>query len=272
MRAGRYCFAAAFLAAALWAAAGCGAPEPIPRADGVALYELRVLGSIPHDSEVFTQGLLFHDGRLYESTGIVGRSSLREIDARTGEVLRKIDVPGVFGEGLAFCDGKLIQITYRDMRAFVYDARDFRLLEEFAYTGEGWGLTFDGESLVMSDGGDELTFRDPRTFEPRRRVCVRLCGEPAAGINELEFVDGLVWANVWREDYILMIRPSDGEVVGVIDASKLVARQPEGSGVLNGIACDPATGAIYLTGKNWARIYRVELLKTAPRGPQNPQK
>ncbi len=273
MRAQRYFGAAVFLAAALWAAAGCGgSSHEASGVDGVVSYELHILDSIPHDPEAFTQGLLVHDSRLYESTGIVGRTSLREIDLHTGEILRKINVPKIFGEGLAFFDGKFVQITYQDMRAFVYNARDFRFLEEFAYTGEGWGLTFDGESLVMSDGSENLTFRDPRTFEVRRQVRVKLCGEPVKDINELEFIGGLVWANVWHQNHILMIRPSDGEVVGMIDASKLLALQPVSSGALNGIAFDPATGTIYLTGKNWTRIYRVELIKIISQSPQNLQK
>jgi glutaminyl-peptide cyclotransferase len=223
---------------------------------------VEVVETVPHDTSAFTQGLLFDDrGRLFESTGLEGRSTLREVDPDTGAVLRSEQIdPTIFAEGLALVDDRLIQITYQDGRAFVYDAETFEREETFEYTGEGWGLCYDGERLVMSTGSDTLTFRDPETFEPIGDVQVTMGGAPVELLNELECVEGKVYANLWTTNSIVVIDPASGEVETLIDASSLM--RPAGADVLNGIAVDPE-GGLWLTGKLWDKMYQVELVPAA---------
>lgn len=224
---------------------------------------VRVTRSFPHDREAFTQGLLWHDGKLFEGTGLEGRSSLRRVDLTTGTVERRRALdPDIFGEGLALAAGHLIQLSWRSGKAFVWDLASFEPVREYTYRGEGWGLCYDGRRLIMSDGTAWLTFRDPETFAPAGEVRVTREGRPVRRLNELECVDGLVYANVWMTDEIVRIDPETGHVVASIDASGLLpASERQGSeDVLNGIAYRPDTGHLLLTGKLWPKIYEVELV------------
>jgi glutamine cyclotransferase len=222
------------------------------------------LGSFPHDPHAWTEGLLIDDaGRLFESTGIVGQTSVRELDRHTGEVLRSAAPPEeVYGEGLAMVGDRLIQLTWRDEVALAWDPETFELLGSFPYTGEGWGLCFDGTRLVMSDGSATLTFRDPGTFEPTGSVQVTAAGQPVVKLNELECVGDEVWANVWETDYIVRIDAATGTVTGVLDMTGLAVPDPSASdpgAVLNGIAYDPEQGTFLLTGKLWPTMYQVRV-------------
>ncbi len=263
-------------AAVIVVAAACGSSgSPAPSPDAAvesevpggqtgswAAFEPSVVATHPHDPEAFTQGLVFDGGRLFESTGLRGRSTLREVDLETGEVLRSIDLDEqYFGEGLALVDDRLILLTWQSQTAFVHDRDTFELLATFDYTTEGWGLCRDGDRLVMSDGTAELVFRDPDTFEPTGAVTVTLDGQPVERLNELECVGGDVWANVWQTDSIVRIDPGTGTVTGVVDASTLEPDRPAGDqAVLNGIAYDETTGRFLLTGKLWSTVYEVELV------------
>jgi glutaminyl-peptide cyclotransferase len=227
---------------------------------------VRVIRRFPHQSDAFTQGLVWHDGELYESTGGEGHSSLRLVELETGEVLRRRDNdPSLFAEGLALAGDLLYQITWRNGRALVFRRADFAPVREHAYEGEGWGLCHDGTSLVMSDGSDQLVFRDPATFAAQRAVRVSLEGNPVARLNELECAAGAVWANVWQEESIVRIDPRDGRVTAVVDASGLLAAEErEGTDVLNGIAWVPESGHFLITGKYWPWLFEVEFERADP--------
>lgn len=221
----------------------------------------------PHDSTAFTQGLqLDAEGRLFESTGLWGRSTLREVDPATGEVLRSVALPDDhFGEGLALVGDRLIQLTYQSGVATSRDAESFEVLETFDYEGQGWGLCFDGRRLVMTDGSDRLTFRDPVTFEATGAVSVTLAGEPLVRLNELECVEDDIWANVWLSSDIVRIDPDDGLVTGVLDLSGVLVPAPvleDRSAVLNGITYDAAAGTFLVTGKRWPEL--IEISVTEP--------
>lgn len=220
---------------------------------------VEVLEAVPHDPDAFTQGLVFDEhGRLFESTGREGESSLREVDPFTGAVTRSLELaPDLFGEGLALVEDRLVQLTWQEGIAFAYDRETFEVVAELEYEGEGWGLCYDGERLVMSDGSATLTFRDPATFEAQGSVEVRADGEDVPLLNELECVGELVYANVWETDSIVVIDPATGAVETMIDATAL--ERPAGADVLNGIAVDPA-GELWLTGKQWDSMYRVRLV------------
>jgi glutamine cyclotransferase len=218
-----------------------------------------------HDTEAWTQGLVLDEkGRLFESTGLVGRTSLREVEPSSGVVLRSVRPPAaVFGEGLALVHDRLVQLTWRDEVAYIWDVETFELLGSHAYEGEGWGLCFDGQRLVMSDGTSRLTFRDPFTFAPLGSIEVTLEGEPLARLNELECTGGSVWANVWETDTIVRVDPAGGAVTGVLDAAGLVDPHPADSdhrAVLNGIAADESAGTLLLTGKLWPQLVEIRVL------------
>jgi len=222
--------------------------------------EVVVLAQHPHDRFAFTQGLLEADGYLYESTGLVGRSSLRQVELATGEVVRGRSVPApYFAEGLERVGDELWQLTWRSGVLFRYDLETFEPLGELRYEGEGWGLCFDGEALWMTDGSATLFQRDPATFEVRRSVTVSLDGKPLPRLNELECVEGKVYANVWLSDEIVRIDPASGRVEAVIDASPL--RRSLGitdrDAVLNGIAYDAGRGVFFVTGKLWPALFEV---------------
>lgn len=216
-----------------------------------------------HDPESYTQGLLWHEGSLYESAGHYGRSSLREVDPATGVVKRRLNLPPeYFAEGLARVGEHLILLTWQEGTALVYRLSDFGKVKELGYTGEGWGLCYDGRRLVMSDGSDRLTFRDPETFASLGQVRVTRAGQPAERLNELECVDGQIWANVWMNDEILRIDPGTGEVTAVVDASGLLTPQEYAAGaeVLNGIAWLPDSKTFLLTGKLWPKAFEVRFV------------
>lgn len=254
-------FAVAVLAGAL--VAGCVSSDAD---DGIDRLTVEVLRTVPHRTDAFTQGLGFADGTLYESTGLVGRSSLASIDPATGEVDQEVAVePTVFAEGLALVGDELVQLTWRDGIAYRYDVGSFELVGQHTYDGEGWGLCHDGEQLVMSDGSPDLTFRDADTFEETGRVTVTRDGQPVEELNELECVDGTVHANVWHTDEIVTIDPTTGEVQAVVDASALRGRLEPGvtdpESVLNGIAHDPSAGTFWLTGKRWPQLFEVRFVE-----------
>ena len=218
--------------------------------------------ALPHDPRAFTQGLVLGDGVFYESTGLYGESTVRIVDPATGHVIRSRSLEdGFFGEGLELVGDRLIQLTWREGTAFIWDAETLAPLGNFSYEGEGWGLCAQEDRLVMSDGSSRLTFRDRTTFEPVGAVEVLRSGEPVERINELECVDDLVYANVWQTEEIVVIDPGAGRVVGQIDASSLLDRLGSTAGidVLNGIAYDPVDGSFYLTGKLWPAIFQVRL-------------
>lgn len=229
-------------------------------ADAPERLKVKVLSTRPHDPAAYTQGLLLHGGSLFESTGVYGASSLREVDPQTGTVKRKVDVPQkYFAEGLALVGDRLIQLTWQEQTAFFYKLSDFTKAGEVRYDGEGWGLCSDGTRLVMSDGSDRLTFRDPKTFAVLGGVNVTLSGRLIDRLNELECVGGAIYANVWQTDDILRIDPGSGKVTAVIDASGLLspAERQQGAEVLNGIAWDPAKKTFLITGKLWPKMFEV---------------
>jgi glutamine cyclotransferase len=234
------------------------------RADASPPAELRavVLESYPHDAKAFTQGLLLHDGALYESTGHYGRSSLRQVELASGKVLRRIELPReLFGEGLALANGRLVQLTWREGVAPIYDRASFARTGQFTYSGEGWGLCFDGSQFIQSDGSHRLIFRDPATFAVTRQIAVTQDGQPVSALNELECVGDVVYANIWLTDRIVEIAKLNGIVRATIDASGLLSPADHAAlaheATLNGIAHDPANGTFMLTGKLWPKLFRV---------------
>jgi glutamine cyclotransferase len=247
----------------------CANKTPPPPAAGAAAPEElvpQVVRSFPHDREAFTQGLLFFEGKLYESTGLQGRSSLRRVDPESGHVEARSELaPQLFGEGLARVGGQLFQITWRDGRALVWDLSGLKPLRELSYPGEGWGLCHDGHRLIMSDGSDHLVFRDDASFARVGDVAVARAGEPVKNLNELECVGDVVYANIWRTDNIARIDPRTGAVTGWIDASGLLSRDERvGADVLNGIAFVPERGTFFITGKLWPRLFEVRFVPRTP--------
>jgi glutamine cyclotransferase len=237
---------------------------PAPAAPVVAQQlTVEVVNSYPHDHGAFTQGLLYADGKLYESTGLVGQSSLRRVDLGTGRVETEVAIAApIFAEGLALAGDNLFQISWQNGRAFVYRKDSFARIGEYAYDGEGWGLTFDGgHRLVMSDGSAHLTFRDPTNFAVTGGIDVARGGQPIRNLNELEWVDGQIYANVWQTDVIVRIDAGSGAVTGWIDAAGLLSREDRvGADVLNGIAYAPARGTFFITGKLWPRLFEVKFV------------
>ncbi|GIW96342.1 MAG: glutamine cyclotransferase [Pirellulaceae bacterium] len=234
------------------------------RSSQPALYTYEVLQQYPHDSRAYCQGLVYADGELLEGTGQYGRSELRRVRLETGEVLQSIALaPEYFGEGIAVYQDRIYQLTWRENVCFVYDKRTLTPTgRTFRYSGEGWGLTTDGKWLIMSDGTSVLRFLDPDTFRVVRRVAVTENGRRVRNLNELEFVKGLIYANVWKEDYLVQIDPHNGRVVGRIDLRGL---RPGGLSidseeVLNGIAYDQENDRLLVTGKNWPRLYHIRLV------------
>lgn len=234
------------------------APSQAPSRPAERL-KVKVLATLPHDPKAYTQGLIWSDGSLYESAGQYGESTLRQVDPKTGQVLRSVTVPpNFFAEGLARAGDRLIQLTWQEGVALLYDLATFERRGELPYSGEGWGLCHDGQRLIMSDGSDVLTFRDPATFAATGRVNVTLDGAPLPQLNELECVDGAVYANVYYSEEIVRIDPATGRVAARIDASRLLSREERMRvDVLNGIAYKPETKTFLLTGKNWPKMFEV---------------
>ena len=228
-----------------------------------ATHGYRVVNVYPHDPDAYTQGLLFHDGFLYESTGLNGRSTLRKVELETGRVIqqRRLDA-AYFGEGLALWNDQLVQLTWQSQLAFVYDPRELAVKRTFGYSGEGWGLTHDGSAFIFSDGTEHLRFLDSETFRERRRVAVRDGGARVKGLNELEYVRGEIYANVWQSDRIARISPRSGQVTGWIDLSGLLSPmyRRDAEAVLNGIAYDSARHRLFVTGKLWPRLFEIQLV------------
>ncbi len=226
----------------------------------------RIVHVYPHDERAFTQGLIYLNGHLYESTGLPGRSSLREEDLETGRILKYQPLANeYFGEGLTSWDDTLIQLTWQAHLAFVYDLNTFKLLRTVHYTGEGWGLTQDGKDLIMSDGTANLRFFDPETFREVRTVIVRDRGRPVTELNELEYVRGEVYANIWHADRIARISPATGDVLGWIDLKGLppASERTDPEAVLNGIAYDAQENRLFVTGKLWPKIFEIQVVPGA---------
>ena len=234
----------------------------LPASPVVVHYTYEVVATWPHDPQAFTQGLLFYHGSLLESTGLNGQSSLREVDWKTGRVAKQVPLATrYFAEGLTVIGDRAYQLTWRGGKGFVYDADTFRAEKEFSYDGEGWGLTTDGHELILSDGTNRIRFLDPENFKVVRTIDITTDGKPVERLNELEWVNGEIFANVWQTDEIVRIDPATGHVRGVIDFSGLVAptdRSPQAD-VLNGIAYDAENDRLLVTGKRWSKIYEVRI-------------
>ena len=228
------------------------------------LSRYKVVEELPHDTEAYTQALFLSGGDWMESTGGYGTSSIRRVEKATGKVLLKKDLEEkFFGEGLAELNGKFYQLTWKSQKGFVYDAQSLEKLSSFSYTGEGWGLTTDGKTLIMSDGTERIRFLDPKTFQVLREISVTFGGKSLKMLNELEFIEGEIFANVWQTEQIVRINPVNGQVVGVIDLTGIYpqARQRDSQFVLNGIAYDTEAKKLYVTGKCWPKIYQIELVR-----------
>lgn len=236
-------------------------------ADGIPIQGYEIVNEYPHDAKAYTQGLLIVDGVLYESTGRLGESSVRIVDLETGEPLKVRPISSrLFGEGLAAVGGVLYQVTWKAGRALVFDRETLRPLEyEYRYDGEGWGLTTSPEGLVLSDGTtDTIQFLDPKGFKVTRTIQVTDAGRPVYDLNELEWINGEIWANVWKSDRVARIDPATGKVLAWIDFRGLLGGARLGSpqeDVLNGIAFDEATGNIYVTGKRWPKLFQVRIVE-----------
>lgn len=232
-------------------------------------YDYVIVNEYPHDTDAFTQGLFVHDGILYESTGQYGQSRLRRLGDLTGEAEQSTNLPRrIFGEGSTSIGDEIFVLSWRSQTAFVFDRQTLKQKKTFRYQGEGWGLTDDGERLIMSDGSPTITFRNPADFSIERQITVRLGDRPIRHINELEWIKGEIFANVWHSDKIIRIDPATGAVTAIIDLHGLLKDDditPGVTDVLNGIAYDPDTDRLFVTGKNWPKIFEINLL---PREPQ----
>ena len=249
-----------------WVLRSTGAPARQSSQDQphvVRTLRVEILRELPHDTSAYTQGLLWWNDRLYESTGRYGESTLRRLDPMTGAVEQRVEVsPHLFGEGLAQVEGRLIMLTWKAERAVVFDLESFDVVGLLRYSGEGWGLCSSGVHVVMSNGSDTLTMREPDTFDVIDTLAVTLRGRPQTGLNELECVDGAVYANVWQHEYIVLIDPTSGRVTHQIDATGLLSRDEARAGdVLNGIAYNPDTGTFYITGKWWPKMFEVKFVE-----------
>ncbi|HLK60641.1 MAG TPA: glutaminyl-peptide cyclotransferase [Chthonomonadaceae bacterium] len=247
------------------------AVQPAAVKSSVPIYTADVKHTYPHDPHAFTQGLIYIDGYLYESTGLNGQSSLRKVELESGKVLQKIDVPSqYFAEGMTLFQGKIYQITWKEQKCFVYNPKTFQKEGELTYTGEGWGLTHDDKLLIMSDGTNTIRFRDPATFEVKRSITIMNPnnGKPLDQLNELEYIKGEIYANIWQTDAIVRIDPQSGKVVGMIDLTDLYPLSTRSASpgadppdVLNGIAYDAGKDRLFVTGKRWPKLYEITLKK-----------
>ncbi len=260
------CLLACALAVVGWAQSVPPSPASTP------VESVEVLNSWPHDPGAFTQGLVFHEGRLLESTGLYGQSTLRQVELETGQVLLSVPVSAeYFAEGLTLFGGQLLQLTWQAERGFVYRLEDFTRTGEFTYRGEGWGLTHDGARLILSDGTSRLRFLDPATFAVVGTLDVSDARGPVQRLNELEWVRGQIWANIWQTDRIARIDPASGHVISYLDLTGLLStadQQEQGVDVLNGIAFDPVADRIFVTGKLCPRLFEIRPLEASP-APQS---
>jgi len=225
-------------------------------------YTFTVVQVFPHDTSAYTQGLAYRDGFLYEGTGRNGQSSLRKVTLETGQVIQRVALePEFFGEGITIVQNKVLQLTWTSKVGFVYDLNDFHLLRKFSYSGEGWGLATDGRELFLSDGTSEIRVLDAETFHEKRRLKIHDGSTPIEQLNELEFVEGQIFANVWHSNRIARISPHTGDIVGWIDLSGLLSSvyRLEPEAVLNGIAYDPSRKRLFVTGKLWPSVFEIRL-------------
>ena len=265
---------AATCARALYATLMFAVAAGTPRATAAAVpvYGYEVVHVYPHDPGAFTEGLFYLNGYLYESTGLEGQSSIRKVRLETGEVVQHIDIPAqYFGEGIVNWQHHLISLTWKSQTGFVHDLTTFKRERTFHYPGEGWALTQDGTHLIMSDGTPQLRFLDPATLAETRRLTVTYDGAPVRNLNELEWVEGEIYANLWQTNLIARIDPSSGAVVGVINLSGLLSPGDVVAGrtdVLNGIAYDSQHRRLFVTGKNWPKLFEIRL-RDAPTGPRS---
>lgn len=222
--------------------------------------EYDILAEYPHDTKAFTQGLEIYNNYLFEGTGLYGKSSLRKVEIQSGKVLRKINLnKKYFGEGITILDDKIYQLSWKENTAFVYDL-NFNLLNTFKYQGEGWGLTNDGQQLIMSNGSEYIYFRDPATFQINKKIKVEINDQNLKNINELEYLNGFIYANIWQNDHIIKIDAENGVVKAYLDLSNILDQKYKNNvDVLNGIAYDPKTESFLVTGKLWPKIYRIKL-------------
>ncbi len=232
----------------------------------IAVFGYKIVKTYPHDTSAFTQGLVYDDGVLYEGTGEYGQSSLRQVDLDTGQVLKQTSLAGsLFGEGISVWKDQLIQLTWKSGIGFVYNKENFTKIEDFKYQTEGWGITSDERNLIMSDGTETLHFLDPETFDEKSQIKVEAEGEPVKGLNELEYVKGEIYANVWPTTWIVIISPETGKVKGAINLQGILQKgdsQQDGkkADVANGIAYDPKGDRLFVTGKLWPKIFQIELV------------
>jgi glutaminyl-peptide cyclotransferase len=245
-----------------------GACGPASQAGGVPEYSYEIVHTYPHDPGAFTQGLVYLDGVLYEGTGMYEQSSIRKVKLETGEVLQKRDVPGqYFGEGIIIWKDRLFELTWQGQTGLIYDLATFAPKGEFSYPGEGWGLTQDGKRIIMSDGSAQIRFWDPETLKETGQITVTADGQPVTYLNELEWVKGEIYANVWQTDRIARIDPASGKVTGWIDLKGLLSPQdfiPQQTDFLNGIAYDAKGDRLFVTGKRWPKLFEIRLRKKAP--------
>jgi glutaminyl-peptide cyclotransferase len=245
--------------------------EAAPSEAGVPVYGYDIVHVYPHDRHAFTEGLFYLDGFLYESTGLEAHSSIRKERLETGEVLQRRDVPArYFGEGIVNWKRRLVSLTWKSHVGFVYDLASFKPMRQFSYPGEGWALTQDGTHLIMSDGTEELRVLDPNTLHELRRLRVTYQGKPVRSLNELEWVKGEIYANVWQTDWIVRIDPHSGNVIGLINCSGLLQPAdfiPGETDVLNGIAYDSKDDRLFVTGKNWPKLFEIRLRQVGTTAP-----
>jgi glutamine cyclotransferase len=244
------------------------AQEAAATHESVPVYSYKIKNTWPHDRRAYTQGLIFLDGILWESTGQYGSSSLRKVELKTGKVIKQIALPSrYFAEGMTIFQNKVFQLTWQEQKGFIYDPATFQKQGEFTYNGEGWGLTHDGESLIMSDGTNEIRFLDPSTLKTTRTISVFDNGAPVEKLNELEYIDGEIYANIWQSDRIVRIEPKSGKILGWIDLTGLL-KTKDRSGeedVLNGIAYDAEGKRLFVTGKMWPKLFEIEIVKDKER-------
>ena len=250
----------------LCAAAGAAAVRA-----AIPTYGVEVIHTYPHDPTAYTEGLFYLDGYLYESTGLEQHSSIRKVKLETGAVLQKLDIPPqYFGEGIVNWNRRLISLTWKSHIGFIFDLATFKRQRQFRYDGEGWALTQDGKQILMSDGTPQIRFINPQTLKETGRITVTLDGKPVRNVNELEWVKGEIYANVWQTDWILRIDPHDGRVVGLINLAGLLRpsdRIPGQTDVLNGIAYDAKGDRLFVTGKNWPKLFEIRLRRVGDAEP-----
>lgn len=233
-------------------------------AEEVPVYSYEVINTWPHDSEAYTQGLVFYDGALFESTGLYGSSSLRRVELKSGKVKKKVEVAReYFAEGMTIFGDKVFQLTWQAQKGFVYDLKKLQQEGEFTYEGQGWGLTHDNHSLIMSDGTNRIRFLDPNSFQVQRTISVYENGSPLTQLNELEFIKGEIYANIWKTDRIVRIDPTTGKINAWIDMTGLhhQGEKRAAENCLNGIAYDAESDRLFVTGKRWEKMYEIRLVR-----------